>query len=55
MSASKLSPPALSIIFRLTTYKNVAYLSEDYKNLSLNSLIRRFPDVPLHWDKLHSG
>lgn len=55
MNTSKPPPSALHIILRLTTYQNAACLIGEYKNVSLNSSIYRVPDVPLHWDKLHSG
>lgn len=54
MNASTSPPSAFTIIFRLTTYQNAAYLSED-ENESLNSSIYRVPNGPFHWDKLHSG
>ena len=40
MNTTKSPPSPLHIIFRLTTYQNAAYLSED-KNMSLNSSIHR--------------
>jgi hypothetical protein len=54
MNMNKPPPSTLSIILRLTTYQNAAYIHEQYKNMGLNSINGQVPDVPIHGYNLHS-